>query len=456
MTATEETTETPWHLSGNRAPVFDELTVTDLEVKGAIPTELQGRYFRNGANPQTGQSDHWFMGDGMVHGVELSGGTANWYRNRYVRTPMYANPDKGRMDLYLDPETLSFNHEVSVANTHVIGHAGRILALEEGSFPYELTKDLDTVGACDFDGKLETAYTAHPKLCPETGELLGFGYSSMEPYLVYHRVDAQGNLVQSTEITVNGPTMMHDFAVSRNHSIFMDLPMIFDMEVAMSGGMPIRWSDDYPARFGVMPREGADADVQWFDIDPCYVFHTLNAYDEGDEVVLHACRIRELWRENSDIGTGDTDAANLPMMWEWRLNRATGKVSERQIDDRASEFPRVPDAKAGFESQYGYTMSQTPDGAAGEIFKYDFGNDASRSIHTFPVGHTPGEPVFVPAEGATNEDDGYLMTYVHAEDTDTSYLVILDATDLAAAPVAEVHLPTRVPTGFHGSWIADD
>ncbi len=455
MTATEDTTDTPWHLSGNRAPVFDELTVTDLDVRGAIPSELEGRYLRNGANPQTGQSDHWFLGDGMVHGVELSGGSANWYRNRYVRTPMYANPGTDRMDLYLDPETFKFNHEVSVANTHVIGHGGRILALEEGSFPYELTTDLDTVGPCTFDGRLDTAMTAHPKICPETGELLLFGYSSLPPYLVYHRVDASGALVQSTEITVNGPTMMHDFAVSRNHSIFMDLPMIFDMELAMSGGMPIRWSDDYPARFGVMPRTGEDADVQWFDIDPCYIFHTLNAHDDGDDVVLQACRIRELWRQNAEIGSGDSDPADLPMMWEWRLNRSTGKVTERQLDDRSSEFPRVPDAKAGFEAQYGYTMSQTPDGAAGEIFKYDFGNDAARSVHTFPVGHTPGEPVFVPAEGATNEDDGYLMTYVHQADTDTSYLVVLDATDMPADPVAEVHLPTRVPAGFHGSWVAD-
>ena len=455
MTATEDTAAKPWHLTGNRAPVFDEVTLTSLEVKGAIPTELSGRYFRNGANPQTGQSDHWFTGDGMVHGIELAGGKANWYRNRYIRTPMHANPDKDRMELYLDPETFKFDYSVSVANTHVVGHGGRILALEEGSFPYELGPDLDTVGVCDYDGKLMTAMTAHPKMCPVTDEMLAFGYSSMEPYLVYHRVSPSGELVQSTEITVNGPTMMHDFAVSRNYAVFMDLPMIFDMEKAMSGGMPICWSDDYPARYGVMPRNGQDADVQWFDIDPCYVFHTLNAHEEGDDIVLRACRIRELWRENTDIGTGDTNPADLPMMWEWRLNRGTGAVSERQLDDRASEFPRVPDALTGLASQYGYTMSQTADGAAGEIFKYDMNNDAARSVHTFPIGHTPGEASFVPAAGATNEDDGYLLTYVHAAETDTSYLVILDASNIEADPVAEVHLPRRVPTGFHGSWIAD-
>ncbi|MGI9623718.1 MAG: carotenoid oxygenase family protein [Acidimicrobiales bacterium] len=455
MTATEESTDLPWHLTGNRAPVFDEVTLTELEVKGAIPTDLRGRYFRNGANPQTGHSNHWFLGDGMIHGIELADGKANWYRNRYVRTPMFDNPDKDRMELYLDPETFTFNYNVSVANTHVIGHGGRIFALEEGSFPFELTREADTIGPCDFDGKLTTAMTAHPKMCAETGELLMFGYSSLPPYLVYHRVNAAGELVQSTEITVNGPTMMHDFAVSRNHTVFMDLPMIFDMELAMSGSMPIRWSDDYPSRFGVMPREGQDNDVQWFDIDPCYVFHTLNTHDEGDDVVVRGCRIRELWRDSADIGTGEADPADLPMMWEWRLNRGTGAVSERQLDDRASEFPRVPDALAGFDSRYGYTVSQSLDGGAGEIFKYDMANGASKTVHTFAEGHTPGEPVFVPAENGANEDDGYVMTFVHAEGSDTSYLVILDATDISADPVAEIHLPRRVPAGFHGSWIAD-
>ena len=135
--------ELPWHLRENRAPVFDEVTLTDLEVRGAIPPELSGRYLRNGANPQTGQSEHWFLGDGMIHGIELADGKANWYRNRYVRTPMFANPGVERMDLYLDPETFQFNFEVGVANTHVIEHAGRILALEEGSFPYQIDCNLD-------------------------------------------------------------------------------------------------------------------------------------------------------------------------------------------------------------------------------------------------------------------------------------------------------------------------
>ena len=467
MTATEipdsgTDEQKPWHLSGNNAPVFDELTVTSLEVKGSIPSELAGRYFRNGANPQSGISDHWFVGDGMIHGIEIADGKANWYRNRYVRTPMFDNPDKDRMELYLDMETMGFNYEVSVANTSVLGHAGKIYALEEGSFPYELSKEIDTIGCHTYGGKLTTAMTAHPKVCGETGELLMFGYSSLPPYLTYHRISPDGQLVQSEEITVGGPTMMHDFTVTRNHSIFLDLPAIFDMEMAMQGGMPIRWSDDYASRFGVMPRAGSDADVKWFDVNPCYVFHTLNSYEDGDEIVVNGCRLREIWRDSSEIAVNDApDPADSPMMWEWRLNMKTGTVSERQIDDRGSEFPKLPDSLVGLQNRYGYCLSMGDGGISGvseggATVKYDLANGGTSELHNFPKSHFPGEPSFVPAEGAKNEDDGYLMTYVYAGDTDTSYLAILDASNIASDPLAEIHVPKRVPTGFHGTWIADN
>ena len=171
MSQATPTEELPFHLSGNFAPVIDERTDLDLEVEGAIPPELRGRFFRNGSNPESGTSPHWFMGNGMIHGVELRDGKAVWYRNRYVRTPLLEEPDAPRMSA-----EGRIDYTRSCANTHVISHGGRILALEEGSFPFEITKDLETVGAHDFDGKLKTAMTAHPRICPETGELFFFGY----------------------------------------------------------------------------------------------------------------------------------------------------------------------------------------------------------------------------------------------------------------------------------------
>lgn len=437
---------TPLHLRGNGRPVTEELTVTDLTVRGALPAELDGRYLRNGANPFTGVSMHPFFGDGMIHGVRVRDGAAEWYRNRYVRTPFLENPS---LDI-LDP-AVAMDMTASKANTHVVGHAGRILALEEGHFPYVLDGQLETVGPLDFGGTLTGSFTAHPKICPVTGELLAFGYSAFEPYLRYLRVSADGQLVQTESITVGGPTMMHDFNVTRNHVVFMDLPAVFDLEMAMRGEMPIHWDDAYPARLGVMPRDGSDADVRWYSIDPCYVFHPMNAYEDGTSIVLDVARLSHVWRESMmDFP--------MPELWRWTIDTVTGTVHEEQVDDRPAEFPRVADAVVGLRHRYGYMMCipdsagyDDPSSQTGAIAKYDRVSGA-RSEISLGRGRIPGEPVFVPAEGATAEDDGYLMTFVYDAHTDTSEYVVFDAATMTAEPVATVTLP-RIPFGFHGSWV---
>lgn len=440
--------DVPVFLQGNGAPVFEERTLTDLPVRGAIPPELDGRYVRNGGNPHTGITEHPFLGDGMVHGVRLRGGSAEWYRNRYVKTPFLV--DDSMNDVDQDVMTDMTN---SKANTHVIGHAGRILALEEGHFPYRLDQDLETVGAVDFDGRLTGAFTAHPKRCPVTGELLAFGYHFLEPHLTYLRVSAEGELVQVEPITVGGPTMMHDFNVTENHVVFMDLPAVFDLELAMQGEMPIRWGDDYPARLGVMPRTGTDADVTWYDIDPCYVFHPMNAYEDGASIVIDVARLDHIWRD------GGLDFPD-PMLHRWTIDTATGAVDEQQLDDRPAEFPRVSDAHVGRQHRYGYmtanvgeAMLVDPAGATGAILKYDLETGESQTVD-LGAGRMPGEAVFAPAADGKAEDDGYLMTYVYDAARDASEFVILDASTMAPEPVATVPLP-RIPFGFHGSWIPD-
>jgi carotenoid cleavage dioxygenase-like enzyme len=437
----------PSHLRGNGAPLSDERSLADLRVAGTIPRELDGRYLRNGANPFTGMSDHPFFGDGMVHGVRVRDGKAEWYRNRYVQTPFISDPSRSILDL-----TVAMDMKSSKANTHVVGHAGKILALEEGHFPYVLDGDLNTVGATDFGGVLTGSFTAHPKICPVTGELLAFGYSALEPYLRYLRVSADGQLVQTETITVGGPTMMHDFNVTRNHVIFMDLPAVFDLEMAMRGEMPIHWDDAYPARLGVMPRHGTDADVRWFDLDPCYVFHPMNSYEDGDKIVLDVARLSHIWRDSMmDFP--------MPQLWRWTIDTVTGKVTETQVDDRAGEFPRVADSVIGLKHRYGYMMAipesmsyEDPMSTSGAILKYDRQTGA-RSEIDLGRGRIPGEPVFVPADGGKNEDDGYLMTFVYDASSNTSEFVVMDAATMSDTPIASVDLP-RIPHGFHGSWVA--
>ena len=264
----------------------DELTEFDLPVEGAIPAELDGWYLRNGPNPRQATA-HWFTGDGMIHGVRIEGGRAAWYRNRWVRT------DSFKEDFPLYNADGTRNLRASVANTHVVNHAGKTLALVESSLPYEISNDLETLGAYDFGGKLVDSMTAHPKICPTTGELHFFGYGSIfEPYVTYHRADANGELTINRPLDVKAHTMMHDFALTAEHVIFMDLPIVFNLDVAIKGegDMPYRWSDEYGARFGVMRRDDPFGPVRWFDIDPCYVFHVANAFDDRVGGTRSCCR----------------------------------------------------------------------------------------------------------------------------------------------------------------------
>jgi carotenoid cleavage dioxygenase len=239
--------------------------------------------------------------------------------------------------------------------------------------------------------------------------------------------------------------MMHDVALTADHVIFMDLPIVFNMDVAMKGegDMPYRWSDDYGARFGVMRRDDPFGTVRWFDIDPCYVFHVANAYDSGNSIALQAVRYPELWRNN---GGFDADG----VLWSWTIDLQAGTVTERQLDDRAVEFPRIDDRLATLPARYAVSVGDSSlvryDLSAGSAVEHRFGTPES------PGG--PGEAVFVPStSGPADESSGWYIGYVYDPARDGSDLVILDASDFAAPPVARIKLPHRVPYGFHGNWI---
>lgn len=443
-------TATAPHLMGNFAPVEDEMTATDLDVTGAIPPELTGWYLRNGPNPREAASAHWFLGDGMVHGVRLDAGRATAYRNRWVRTSTLTRGARrhdghGGLDL-----------TAGVANTHVVRHAGRTLALVESSYPYELTlapgHELDTIGSYDFNGRLRTPMTAHPKTCPVTGELHFFGYGAAErPYLTYHRAGADGELTVSRTVDVAAPTMMHDFHLTAGHVVFMDLPVLFDLPRAMAGtpGMPYTWTPEYGARLGVLDRRDPHGPVRWFEISPCYVFHTLNAHEEEGRLVLHAIRYDRLG-DGVDINSHGT-------LWRWTIDLGAGTVREEQLDDRAAEFPRIDDRLAGLPSRHGHASAAELTGdnseSGGAVHRYDL-RTGSVTSHRFGPGRSPGEASFVPADDRPG-GPGWLMTYVYDAATDRSDLVVLDAGHLAAPPVATIHLPRRVPTGFHGNWLPD-
>jgi carotenoid cleavage dioxygenase-like enzyme len=433
----------PFHLTGNFRPVSDERTVLDLPVTGQLPGELRGSFLRNGPNPD-GASAHWFVGDGMVHGVRLEAGQALWYRNRWVQTDSFTQGLPFRDAQYRR------DHRASKANTHVICHAGRILALVETSFPYQLTDELETVGWWDFDGRLTTAMTAHPKVCAATGEMHFFGYDQRPPLVTCHVVDPAGRLVTTRPVEVPRATMMHDFNLTERFVVFMDLPIVFDRQLAMAGGvLPFRYDPSCGARLGVLRRDDPHGAMRWFDVEPCYVFHALNAHDDGNVVTIDVSRLAAPTRE----GGGITDA----VLWRWTIDLAAGTVTECQLDDRPGDFPRVDDRLTGRPARRGWitSMPDPRDGAtSGSITVYDLPARTS-TTHQFRDGRVPSEAVFAPGDD-TPGGPGWLLSYVYDPVRDASDLVVLDHERPQEDPVATIELPARAPYGFHGSWIPAD
>jgi carotenoid cleavage dioxygenase len=334
---------------------------------------------------------------------------------------------------------------MSVANTHVIHHAGKILALEEGHWPYEVSPQLETIGAYNFGAALEGPMTAHPKTCGETGELISFAYGISEPYLTYHRTSPQGEMLQVEPISVKGPTMMHDFNITRHHVIFMDLPVVWNLAGLETSGLPVMWDASYGARLGVMPRTGSDADVTWYEIDPCYVFHPLNAYEQGNRIVIDVCRMEDAMKPGSSAP---------PMLYRWVIDRDAGTVSETQLDDRVVDFTRVCDTRVGLEYRYGYAAAFAPGLPVAEGFmKYDLQKDSAAYHHLH--GGQGSEPVFVKDPDGRAEDDGWVLSYVYRPEEDRSEVVIIDSRAFDRPPIARIHLPVRVPAGFHGNWVPD-
>ncbi len=439
------------YLQGNFAPVLDERTDGALPVTGVLPPDLEGRLLRNGPNPAVvpdDQSDyHWFSGDGMVHAISLSESKATGYRNRWVRTRSLAaklgtQPPKGPSEPIDGP-----------ANTHVIRHGGTTLALVESGFPHALSPDLDRARVHDFDGALASPMTAHPKVDPATGELLFFGADVFgPPFLRYHVVDPAGALVRTEEIEIPRATMIHDFGVSATRVVFLDLPVVFDLDLAAQGrSIPYRWMPDAGARVGVMPREGGNSEVRWIGIDPVYVFHVLNCYDDGDRVVLDVVRYDSVF----DTAPGDALSLCTSTLARWTVDLAANRVVEERLDDTPIEFPRLGDEVAGLPYRYGYCTwlgDRPAEPSFRGLVKYDLVRD--ESVRFDPGEHcSPGEPVFVKAADGRGEDEGWVLSVVYDASRDASELVVLDATSFAGPPVATVHLPARVPFGFHGSWV---
>jgi carotenoid cleavage dioxygenase len=437
------------YLAGNFAPVRQEITAEPLRVSGTIPRELVGRLLRIGPNPLPNEDDasyHWFTGPGMAHGVRLRDGRAEWYRRRWVRS--------GRVcDFFGWPAVEGPHHGMgdNTANTNIVDVAGRTFAIvEAGGLPVELTDDLETVRRSDFDGTLQGSFTAHPKRDPATGELHAVTYYWEWDHVRYVVVGTDGRVRRSVQIPVPDGPMVHDCAITGTYVLVFDLPVTFNLQMAGSGvTFPYKWNPEHAPRIGLLRREAPASDIRWVEVEPCYVFHPLNAYDLPDgRVVVDVVRHPRMF-ETDERGPSE----GPPVLARWTLDPTSGRAGEQFLDDHAIEFPRHDERLLGRRHRFGYAA--TFDALRhGPALKYDL-DRGSVELHHYGPDTATLEPVFVPRGPDAAEDDGWVLSYVYDGTTGRSDVVILHAQDFAGDPVATIHLPDRVPFGFHGNWIPD-
>lgn len=444
--------------AGVLAPVNTEVTLESLAVSGQLPPGLNGTLLRNGPNPFNGRFAgddmlSWWVEASMVHGLAIADGQAPWYRNRWVNSGFHRR--------HLDPSASSdplWDHN---PNVNIVAHADRLLALGEGGLPFELSSKLDTIGPTTFDGALTieagpTGMTAHPKLDPETGELFYFRADWQAPYLRYCVLDSDANLTVDQSIELPAPVMMHDFAITKTKALFLDLNVGYDFGMLAHGAaIPLRWLDDKPTRIGITPRLGGP--TRWCEVTPCFIQHVINAYDTGpNTLVLDVIRYPSFLHFVPDHSDYEPNPLGTPWRYTIDLDPRSGAatVVETPLDDHHAELPRINDQHTGRPNRYAYAVEQPTDTEMRGIIKYDNVTGTSQRL-PIPPGDQNSEPIFVPRRTESShgaEDDGWLLTCVYRHTAETTDILVNDASDLTQAPLATIHLPVRIPAGFHGWW----
>ncbi len=463
------------YMNGAWTPNYDEYDAADMQVIGEIPKDMDGVYVRNTENPvhEAIGRYHPFEGDGMIHSISFAGGKAE-YRNRFVRTKAFQAEQELQQSLWaglMERPDKSLRRGwgahgslKDASSTDVIVHAGKILSTfyqcGEGYRldPYTM-EQFGTESWVPLDG-----ISAHPKLDESTGELLFFNYSKNAPYMHYGVVGPDNKLKHLVPIDLPGPRLPHDMAFTRNYSILNDLPVFWDPDLLKQNIHATRFFKEIPSRFGIIPRYGSPDSIKWFEADPTYVLHYLNAFEDGDEVVLDG------YFQESPVPAKYPNAkpelermmAYLdqyllkPRLHRWRFNMKTGQTKEERLDETILEFGTINQRFGGIRNRYCYSAIPKKGWFLFTgLAKHDLDTGRSWSIDLGP-GRYGSEPAFAPRVGSTNEDDGYLTTFVTDMNENRSECLVLNASDLEAGPVCRVILPHRISSGTHATWAHGD
>jgi carotenoid cleavage dioxygenase len=463
------------YLNGYYAPVSRESDEPQLRISGELPKELRGTLYRNGPNPQFAPRGpyHWFGGDGMIHAFHIDDGRAS-YMNRWVRTPKWqVEHDAGEALIGSfgnprDTDPRFFGLNSTVANTNIVWHAGRLMTLEEGHAPFlldpaSLKSPTLNGGYETYGGKAKGPFTAHPKFDSTTGEMIFFGYGAKGPFTPFvslHTADINGAITRAEMLETPFPSMVHDFAVTRNWIIVPNFPLTGSMERAMSGKPAFAWEPDKGTHIAFIPRNGTVADTKWVTAPACYVFHAMNHYETADgRIVIDVMKydVAPLFPLPDGSPSTKGEPPSRLFRWTFDLSGKSKSLHEAQLDDRVGEFPRFDERLCMADYRHGWTVSAR-DSASGrereegdQLTHYDL--KTGKSVDWRPSrGDRLSEPVFVPRASQAAEGNGWVLSVIFRAAEKRSDLAVFEAIDIAKGPVALAHLSSRVPAGFHGNW----
>lgn len=455
-------------LRGPMAPSGIECDAPDLIIEGELPADLRGVYFRNGPDPlyppREGDEYHWFHGDGMIQRFEFAGGRVAW-KNRWVRTEKYALERAAGKSLFgvlgnpLTADPSVADEHYNTANTHVVWHGNRLLALMEGTIAVELDPDtLATVGNFDYDGQIDGPITAHPKFDHASGEMVFFGNQAKGVFSEFLRLnvaDKSGRLIKNEMIEAPFASFVHDFFVTEKHVVFPVYPLTFNLEQAMKGNLPMAWEPDRGTHLGVMPRDGTADDVVWHTMDPRWSFHMVNAWDDGQAIKVDLCVSNATQFAPKVDGTMASESDGLaPLLRRWTIDTAGSgdTIAEEILDDLPGEFPRTDDRYMTREHRHAWRVGDDQGQMTFNRLIYNDMASGQRQVWG-ENKYMFGEPVFAPRSNNAAEGDGYLLMLANDLETRLTELMIFAALDIESGPVCRAKLPVRIPAGFHGSWV---